>query len=400
MNKYLLNNEVQEFITSHLNSNLTSIVLKGTSFPKVETKEIIEQIEAKKKCEKKLPTWFNTTNIYYPDKLNIEQTSSEVTAQYKSNLIRGNSLIDLTGGFGVDSYFFSKQFKEVVHCEIDNSLSEIVNHNYMLLSNSSIKVLNCDGIQFLTQNENSYDWIYLDPSRRHGSKGKVFLLKDCIPSVPEIIDLLFEHSNNIMIKTSPLLDINVGINELKYVKEIHVVAVENEVKELLWILENEYSKGIKISTANLNNVGNETLVFTLNGEVDAESKYSQPLTYLYEPNAAILKSGAFKSVSEQLKVYKFHPNSHLYTLDKPIDFPGRCFKIDKVLPYSKAILKKELPQKANVAVRNFHETVAQLRKKFKIKDGGNIYLFFTTNTDNEKIVLICSKVKNNINNAI
>jgi len=393
LNNYLLNKEVQEFINSCLNSDIALILLKGTTFPNVETKEIIEQIEAKRKCEKKLPTWLSTQNIYYPNKLNVEQTSSEVTAQYKSNLIQGNSLIDLTGGFGVDSYYFSKVFNEVAHCEINSSLSTIVDYNFKVLGKNSIKTLNYDGIQFLKENDATFDWIYLDPSRRNESKGKVFFLRDCLPNVSQHVDLFFKHSKNIMIKTSPLLDISAGIDELEFVKEIHIVAIENEVKELLWILENNYVGIVSVIASNIKILGTETFIFKLNEEIDANVKYNEPLNYLYEPNSAILKSGAFKSVSEQLKVFKLHTNSHLYTLESLIEFPGRRFKIEKVLPYSKSILKTELPKKANVTVRNFPETVAQLRKKFKIDEGRNTYLFFTTNIESEKIVLICSKAE-------
>ena len=390
----MLNTEVQEFINKHLNSDIASILLKGTSFEKVETKEIIEQIEAKKKCKNKLPNWFSTQGIYFPNKLNIEQTSSEITAQYKSRLIKGNSIIDLTGGFGVDSYYFSKQFKEVTHCELDSQLTAIVKHNFEIFNLKSVKTIPTDGIQYLRESHINYDWIYVDPSRRHDSKGKVFFLKDCLPNVPEVIDLMFRHSSNIMIKTSPLLDISIGINELKFVKEIHVVAVDNEVKELLWISELNYKAPIEITTVNLKKSKNEYFTFYSNEEAEAKVTYSEPLAYLYEPNAAILKSGAFKSISEQLQVFKLHVNSHLYTFNTLIDFPGRRFKIESVLPYSKQAIKAEAIKKANITTRNFPERISQLRKKFKIADGGNTYMFFTTNLNNEKIVLICSKLSN------
>ena len=393
MNNILLNIEVQEFINSNLNSDIASILLKGTVFKDVETKAIIEQIEAKKKCEKKLPTWFKTPRIYYPNKLNIEQTSSEITAQFKASLINGNSIIDLTGGFGVDSYYFSRRFAKVTYCEIDSTLTEIVMYNYKLLQVTSIDVYLGDGLQYLQETKEQVDWIYIDPSRRHDTKGKVFFLKDCHPNVPQHIDLLFNHSKNIMLKTSPLLDISVGISELKYVMEIYIVAVENEVKELLWILKHKFVGEIVIRTTNITKQGVESFSIKLNEEAEIEAKYSEPLHYLYEPNASILKSGGFKSVSAQLNVFKLGTNSHLYTNEHLIDFPGRRFKIVKALPYSKAILKKELPKKANITVRNFPETVAQIRKKFKIKDGGDLYLFFTTDLNNEKIVLICYKVE-------
>ena len=392
MNKYILNTVNQEYINKNLDSDTTSLLFKKNETISVEIKKLIEQIEAKKRCQKKLPTWFNSDNIYYPNKLNIEQTSSEITAEYKSSLISGNSIIDLTGGFGVDCYYFAKQFKNVTHCEINEDLSEIVKHNYQQLKIDNIHCLNTDGIAHIKQSQETFDWIYIDPSRRHDSKGKVFFLNDCLPNVPEYLELLFNHSKRILIKTSPLLDFSIGINELKNVKTIHVVAVNNEVKELLWILEKDYDKGINIATINLKSNKTEEFEFPLNKESEAVVSYTEPLNYLYEPNSAILKSGAFKSIASQLNVYKLHVNSHLYTYNKLIKFPGRRFKIDKVLPYNKKLLKKEFMYiKANISIRNFPETVNQIRSKFSIKDGGDMYLFFTTNCNNEKIILVCSK---------
>ena len=193
MNNAILNIEVQGFIKENLNSDISKILLKGISFTSVETKEIIEQIEAKKRCEKKLTSWFNTNNIYYPNKLNIEQTSSEITAKYKSELIDGESIIDLTGGFGVDCFYFSKRFKTVEHYEINENLSELVKHNYKQFAIKNIKTINDDGINHLKASNQQFDWIYIDPSRRHDSKGKVFFLKECLPNVPEHLSLLFNH---------------------------------------------------------------------------------------------------------------------------------------------------------------------------------------------------------------
>ncbi|PIA77828.1 SAM-dependent methyltransferase [Gaetbulibacter sp. 4G1] len=391
MNHSILNIEIQEFINKSLNVDISKLLLKGIHFQGVETKEVIEQIEAKKRCKKKLATWFSSENIYYPNKLNIEQTSSEVTAKYKSSLVNGESIIDLTGGFGVDCYYFSKHFKTVEHCEINEKLSNIVSYNYKQLNIKNISTHNIDGIEYLKNNKKSYDWIYIDPSRRHDSKGKVFFLNDCLPNIPEYSDLLFKHSKNILIKTSPLLDLSVGINELKHVKTIYVVAVNNEVKELLWVLERDFCGEINIETVNIKNELKDFFQFSLEKEKASTSKYSLPLTYLYEPNSAILKGGGFHSISKQLNVFKLHQNSHLYTSKLLLDFPGRCFKIESILPFNKKALKREAIKKANITTRNFPDTVQQIRKKFNIKDGGNIYLFFTTDISNQKIVIICIK---------
>ncbi|WP_337992833.1 class I SAM-dependent methyltransferase [Flavivirga sp. 57AJ16] len=362
------------------------------TFPLVEAKEVIEQIEAKKRCEKKLPTWFSCKKIYYPNKLNIEQTSSEITALYKAGLINGATIIDLTGGFGVDCFYFSRVFKTVTHCEINENLSKIVTHNYKQLGIANIALQNTDGIDYLKASKKQFDWIYIDPSRRHDSKGKVFFLNDCLPNVPEHIDLLFTHAQNIMVKTSPLLDLSVGINELKHVKTIHIVAVNNEVKELLWVLENGFKGDICIETVNIKREAKVCFHFSIADEKKSESKYHKPLAYLYEPNSAILKAGAFHTVSNQLNIYKLHKHSHLYTSDSYIDFPGRSFKIESIVPYNKKALKKLGISKANITVRNFPETVQQIRKKFNIKEGGNLYLFFTTETDDNKIILMASKL--------
>ena len=266
MNCSILNIEIQDFINNNLNYDIHSLLLKGVDFEGIETKELVEQIEAKKKCQSKLPTWFNTQNIYYPNKLNIEQTSSEITAQYKSQLISGDSLIDITGGFGVDCYYFSKQFKNATHCEINTTLSEIVTYNNKQLEISNVETLNVDGIAYIKTSSKQYDWIYVDPSRRHDSKGKVFFLNDCLPNIPEHLDVLFEYTNNIMIKTSPLLDISAGINEIKHIKTINIIAVNNEVKELLWVLDKRFDGEIFIKTANLKKASIDKFNFSYDRE--------------------------------------------------------------------------------------------------------------------------------------
>jgi 16S rRNA G966 N2-methylase RsmD len=390
-NQLLLEKQVQDFIDENLNTNIAKLIFKGSPFEKITIQEIVEQIEAKKKAESKLPTWFKTPNIYYPNKTNIEQCSSEITANYKANNLSGTSIIDISGGFGVDTYYFSKQFKEVTHCEINTSLSKLVDHNFKLLKTAQINTLSDDGIEYLAKTRKHFDWIYADPSRRNELKGKVFMLKDCEPNIPENLELLLQYSNNILIKASPMLDITNALTELKYTKEVHVIAVDNEVKELLFVLENSYQKDILIKAINIQKEITESFESIYKKEV--ETKYSTPQTYLYEPNAAILKAGLFNEVSHHLNVYKLHNNSHLYTNNKLIYFPGRRFKIHKIIPYTIKEIKKHIPLlKANVTVRNFPEGVAQIRKKTKLKDGGSQYLFFTTDINNKHVVLVCQKV--------
>ncbi len=390
LNPAILNTETQEFIRNYSGS-ISKLAFAGSPFKNVSVRELIQQIEGRKKCEKKLSLWFETSKIYYPPKLNLEQTSSEITAKYKASLVEGNSLADITGGFGIDSFYFSANFENVFHYEINKELSEIAELNFSVLGAGNIECSSEDGLQKALSEK--YDVIYADPSRRHEAKGKVFFLQDCQPNIPENVEKLLENCNILMLKTSPMLDISVGLSELKHIFEIHIIAVENEVRELLWLLKKNSSAAPNIKTVNFSKLEKETFNFTWNEKGFAE--FSMPEKYLYEPNAAIMKSGAFDLVSQKFKLKKLHNNTHLYTNDKLIDFPGRTFTIEKTVPYSKKEMRQALSfKKANVATRNFPESVETLRKKWKIKDGGEIYLFFVTNIDTEKIMLVCKKVEN------
>ena len=387
MNQRLLQKDVQEFIAS-FDGDLTRLALKGSTFNRITTKELLEQIESRHKAEKKLPTWYSADGIYWPSKVNVEQTSSEETAAYKASLIKGKSLADLTGGFGVDTAYFAKRFATVVYFEKNEALANIAEHNFNRLGLSNIQVAPKNGITEI-QNR-AFDWLYIDPSRRSDTKGKVFLLKDCEPNIIEALPSLFESSPNIMVKTSPMLDISIGLEAMQNVREIHVVAINNEVKELLWILSKDYNEKPKVVTKNLRENRNETYSF-LWGET-VEAVYGEPSRFLFEPNAAIMKSGAFQLLTKSFKVKKLHEHSHLYTSDVLREFPGRIFSVEHVLPYSKKSIRESNISKANITTRNFPESVAQLRKKWKISDGGELYLFFTTLLNDKKVVLVCKKI--------
>ena len=392
MDKKLLSAEIQEYITSNINADVSKLALQKNKFAITDWTTILGQITAKRKAKIKLPTWFYTHNIYYPSKISIEQTSSEKTAEYKSQLVSGKSLIDLTGGFGVDDFYFSKKVNKVTHCEINHELSEIVKHNLEQLGVSNVECHTGDSSEILVTLNQKFNWIYIDPSRRNDVKGKVFMLQDCLPNVPELIDFYFRFSDNIMVKTAPILDISAGLSELRNVKTIHIVALENEVKELLWILEKNYTKSIQIVTCNLTKDSTQEFTFELGNT--PVSNYSLPKKYLYEPNAAIMKSGGFDEVTSQYEIEKLNKHSHLYTSDILINFPGRVFEIENSFEYNKPNMKSFLEnKKANITTRNFPETVENIRKKWKIKEGGIVYCFFTTDINNNKIVLLCDKLK-------
>ena len=393
MDLALLNSEIQEYISVSIEKDVSKLALQKNPFPQFNWIEILNQIVAKQKAKEKLPTWFTAKNIIYPAKISIEQTSSEKTAAYKANLVFGENLIDATGGFGVDDYYFSKTIKHITHCEINTKLSEIVRHNCKQLQVENITCIAGDSSEIIKNLNKKFEWIYIDPSRRNVAKGKVFMLKDCLPNVPELLDFYFTYTSNIILKSAPIFDITAGLLELKNVKEIHIVAVENEVKELLWILEKNYDQSVLIRTCNL--LKNKQEIFNFNvSDVQSEAVFGLPKKYLYEPNSAIMKSGAFNLISSKFLIIKLHQNSHLYTSDILMDFPGRIFEIENNVAYQKKEMKLFLKnKKANITTRNFPESAEIIRKKWKIKDGGNLYCFFTTNENDAKIVLLCSKLK-------
>jgi hypothetical protein len=389
----LLSEEVHDYINNQIGQSVSSLALQKNPFLEIDWKLILNQIEAKAKAKDKLPTWFSTSKIIFPSKVAVEQTSSEQTALYKSNLIVGNSLIDLTGGFGVDTFYFSKIFSKVTHCERNNELSEIVKHNISQLKVDNINCIFGDSELILSDLNQKFDWIYIDPSRRSNIKGKVFILSDCEPNVPDLLDFYFNYSSKILIKTAPLLDLSAGLKELKNVATIHIIALENEVKELLWEIKQNHSDFPIIKTVNITKNGIEKFEFKKSTDTP-KPLFSEPEKYLYEPNAAVMKSGGFDEVSNQYDIKKLHQHSHLYTSDKELTFCGRVFEIQKQLSYNKIEMKFFLEnQKANVTVRNFPETVENIRKRWRIKDGGELYCFFTTDLNNNKIVLLCKKLK-------
>ncbi|MEA3504482.1 MAG: class I SAM-dependent methyltransferase [Bacteroidota bacterium] len=393
MNKNVLETKVQEFIRKNLFTDITKIILKGSPFRDVSAKELATQIEGLQKAKKKLPTWHNTSRIYFPIKLSIEQTSSEKTAKYKSELVSGKSLIDLTGGLGVDCLYFSKTINHITHCELNKELSAIAKHNFECFNSNNIECYNGDGLLHLDNSKKHYDWIYIDPARRDNNQNRVFRLKDSTPDIPSNLNNLFKHTNNILIKAAPLFDIKQGLKELRFVKEVHVVSVDNECRELLFLLEKNYNKEPKIITVNISNNPLQTFNFSFKEEQNATSKYSEPKEYLYEPNTSILKAGAFQCIGTKLDIEKLNINSHLYTSSHLVDnFPGRRFQITQTLSFDLKGLKKSLSEKrANISCRNFPLTVEQVKKKTKLRDGGDTYLFFTRTTNNKPIIIITKK---------
>jgi 16S rRNA G966 N2-methylase RsmD len=375
LNDHILDSEVQQYINHHLNDDVHKIAMAKSPFPEVSSKELANQIAAKNKSVKKLPTWYHQERIYYPLLLSIEQCSSESTAAYKASLVQGATLIDLTGGFGVDSLYFSKRLESVTQCEINEELSAIAAHNATALNQDNIQFLAGDGMAYLRDTKTQFDNIYIDPARR-SQAGKVFMLKDCTPDVVTHLDLLLSHTNRIIIKTAPLLDISAGLKELKNVAEVHVVSVRNECKELIWILQKTAPEQVKIVSTTLNEQQKSFSFFKGEEDTAAEITAVDLQQYLYEPDTALLKGGAFNLIASRYGLQKLHSQTQLYTSDHIVpEFPGRRFRINRLLPATE--LKKEKDLRGNVIARNYQDKAENLVKKYKIKPDNHRFLIFT-----------------------
>lgn len=380
MKTEILNKEVQNYINANLETDLHSLLLKKSPFSEVSMQEMVQQIKGKKVAHRKFP-FLLKENIVFPPNLNLEQASSQSTAEFKAENLNGKKFLDLTCGFGIDAYFLSQNFEEITLVEKNPELLDLVKHNWEIL-NKKATFVNENLEHFLAKNSESFDVIYLDPARRDSEKNKKFLLEDLSPNLLEIQDQLLEISSQIIIKLSPLIDISYLISVLKDVAKIQIIAVRNEVKELIVFLE-KARKGddVEISCINLESDDAE-FAFQFKEEKTAVSAFSEPQQFLYIPNNAVLKSGAFNLISQFFNGKKLHPNTHFYTSDKRIErFPGRILEINMI--DSKHIRKGE---KYNIISKNYPLSPDEIKKKYKILDGGNCYLIFTQ-TQNRKIIL-------------
>lgn len=376
----LLTSEIQNFIDANLISDLHSLLLKKSAFPEVSMNAIVQQIKGKKVAQKKFP-FLLKDGIVFPPNLNLEQASSQSTAEFKAKNLVGKTFLDLTSGFGIDAYFLSKNFENVTLIERNAELLEIVKHNWKVLDRKA-NFINESLENFLAGNNKKYDLIYLDPARRDEQKNKKFLLEDLSPNILEIQDQLHLISSQIIIKLSPLIDISYLISVLKNIEKIEIIAVKNEVKELLVFLNSEAAEEkVEVLCFNLESEDAD-FSFNFKKEKEAVSQYSEAKKFLYIPNNAVLKSGGFNSISEKFGLNKLHPNTHFYTADQLLEsFPGRILNVEII--DSKTIKKGE---KFNIISKNYPLTPDEIKKKYKISDGGNHYLIFTQ-TQKGKIIL-------------
>jgi len=391
-----MNNKTKEFIALHEKEDIFALKLKYQNIPGIDIELAIRQITGKQKIKSKVPLFYNTADILYPVQLSLEQSSSESTAQYKSSLCEGNRLVDLTGGFGVDCCFMSQGFKQVTYVERQEALCELAVHNFKALGKNHIEVIHSQTEEYLDTMEHA-DWVFIDPARRSTSGSKVVFLSDCEPNVLVLSKLLREKANRVIIKLSPMMDISAALRDLPFTNEVHIISVENECKEILLVMNQTLPEKVKVKTFNFSqNNGNQSFEFYSEDESMAESSFtSRAGNYLYEPNAAIMKSGAFRLIGQRFNVQKLHINTHLYTSNEiSVDFPGRIFEVTNQWGNSKSELKDLMAKtpKANITVRNYPLSVDELRKKLKIKDGGDSYLFACTLNNEQKALIQCKKI--------
>lgn len=422
-----MNQKTQEFIRQHQDEDVRQLAFLGNKNPEVDMPFALDQIRGRQMARTKLPHWASIDGIVYPPHISMEQCSSEVTAQYKADLAarllksqiceiatesavdsknaqNGGTcdlqekmdFVDLTGGFGVDfSYVAARLGGKAMYVERQMHLCEVAKENFGRLGLENVVVKNADGVDVL-HSSHSFGLIYIDPARRDGAGNKVVSLQDCTPDVTLLQDEMLEKADFVIIKLSPMLDWHRAVDELKLVREVHIVSVGNECKELLLVLSSRSKvPSLKVYCVN----DGQTMSFDVT-DTSSEAILIAPKTdyvnqYLYEPNASLMKAGCFGVVSAQYGMKKLAKNSHLFMSEQMVrDFPGRSFHVKATSSFNKKELKQRLQGigKANIATRNFPLSVAELRKRLKLKDGGDTYIFATTQSDGSHILLICEKM--------
>jgi hypothetical protein len=385
--------EVLAFIEEHADSDIHQLLFQKDKYPDIPMMLVADQIRSRKKARHKLPEWFNTRGIIFPPPLSMEQCSSQATAKFKASLVSGSKGLDLTGGAGVDAYYLAQQFAAFTYVEQQPELCAVAKHNFKTLGGEAITVVQDSAEHFLETTTENYDVIFIDPARRKADK-KIFQWADASPNLLELQDKLLNRGKQLLIKGSPLLDIKLSTSQLDFVSQVIVLAVEGEVKELLIRQERGFSGQILVRACNIVDNRNIEFNFSLNEENQEELTYGGIAAYLYEPNAAVMKSGGFGQVAKQFNLTKLHKHTHLYTSDIRLDmFPGRVFKVKAQLPFDKKQIKRICPEgKANISTRNFPLSVAEIRNKTGLKDGGDTYLFACTNYQDKKEVLVCEQL--------
>ena len=383
-----MNQATLDYIRRHADEDVRQLALRGSKDPEVQLSYVLEQIAGRQKARTKLPSWAEIDGIVYPSHLSMEQCSSEETARYKASIVgEGQLIVDLTAGFGVDMAFISQGFQRAVHVEQQTQLCAVSSENYKHLGLNHIQVICGDGVAYLHQMSHA-DLIFIDPARRDEHGGRTYDIADCTPNILEILDEMLEKADHVMIKLSPMLDWRKAVADLKKVCEVHIVSVDNECKELLLLLSKE-EKPLRIICVN-----NDDIIEVSDDGLESPFGEIGEMRYLYEPNASIMKAGCFSFLEKKFGVIQLDTNSHLFVSDvEKESFPGRRFLIEKTTSMNKRELKEVLAgiDRANISVRNFPMSVAELRKRLKLKEGGEVYIFATTIANKGHQLLVCRK---------
>lgn len=397
-----------EFIREYRERDIRQLALQANRFPDVDMPYALDQIQGWQIARRKLPKWAACDGVIFPPHLSMEQCSSEPTAQYKLNLAmewtcqvgHASRMTDLTGGFGVDFSFTSCAFAAATYVERNEQLCHIVEHNLPLLGLNNATVVCADAVEYLSTVE-PQTMLFLDPARRDEHGAKTVMLADCTPDVVQLLPKLLEKSRFTMLKLSPMLDWHKAVDDLQgTVREVHIVSVGGECKELLLVLSTVVESELKVYCADLSTASDTSSLFVYTPGSSAPVANSKLKTqnskFVHEPNASIMKAGCFDELAAAYGVSPVSRNSHLFLSDEPVEgFPGRSFVVERVTTMNKGELRKALVgiEKANIATRNFPLTVAELRKRLKIKDGGDVYIFATTTAEGEHLLLISRKYR-------
>ncbi|MBQ9215950.1 MAG: SAM-dependent methyltransferase [Prevotella sp.] len=385
----MTNQKTLDFIREHIDDDVKLLALQGCKEPDVDMVYALHQIAGHQKAKTKIPSWAAMANVVYPPHLAMEQCSSEATARYKAQIAgKGQFFVDLTAGFGVDMAFISQGFKQAVHVERQEQLCAISSHNYKLLGLNHIEVVCGDGVSYLHTMPHA-DLIYIDPARRDEHGARTYGIADCTPNVLELLDEMLEKADRLMIKLSPMLDWRKAVADVRFAREVHIVSVDNECKELLLVVSRQEAP-LKVFCVN----NNEVFKYDLQEQEPCAMPLPESFRFLYEPNASVMKAGCFDLIARRFGVVQLDKNSHLFVSETEAGaFPGRHFIIEKIVSMNKRELKMALEgiDRANIAVRNFPMSVAELRKRLRLKDGGDVYIFATTVSRQGHQLLICRK---------
>lgn len=408
----MLNEATLLYVRQHADDDVRMLALRGCKDDSVDLSTALQQIQGRQTAKRKLPTWASVEGIVYPPHLNMEQCSSEQTACYKARLARRllapslnfkpqtsnfkPSLLDLTGGFGVDFAFMSEAFSQAIYVEHNEQLCAIASANFQTLG-KNVETHCDDGVAFLNRMKERMTMIFLDPARRDDDGGRTFGIADCTPNVLAIKDQLLEKADYVMLKLSPMLDWRKAVADLgqECVSEVHIVSVVGECKELLVVLQKKTATHLQLHCVN---DGQDFVVSPIGRPVSPIDTIEpiRPMShYLYEPHASIMKAGCFSEVALHFGVSPLSENSHLFISDHLVDtFPGRKFQILAVSSMNKQDLRQHLShlKQANITTRNFPLSVAQLRKRLKISEGGSTYLFATTLANGNHVLVVCQRV--------